>query len=158
VLDSAEIYDPARREFTQTGRMGAVRHKHAAVLLEGGNVLLIGGSDERDWQGQYASVEIYQSVTGTFLETAELNRERFKLADAAVLLASGQVLVGGGNQAVEIYDPQSGQFHLSGDLGEDYFFSTATRLENGCVLIAGGYDGNIQPSARAWIYNACAAN
>jgi hypothetical protein len=155
VLSSAEIYDPERGEFTETGSMGSVRHKHAAVLLEDGQVLLVGGSDNRDWEGKYSSAEIYQPATGTFHQTANLNRERFKLAEAAVRLPDGNVLVGGGNRAIEIYDPEQGQFQIMGELNEDYYVSTATLLRNGCVLISGGYDGNIQPTREAWIYNSC---
>jgi hypothetical protein len=77
VLASAEIHQPLTGKFTLTGSMSMIRYKHAAVLLQDGNVLVIGGSNQNDWQGKYASAEIYDARAGTFTRTADLNRERF---------------------------------------------------------------------------------
>ncbi len=153
VLASAEIYNPATETFTLTGRLNAVRYKHAAVLLRSGNVLVMGGSNEADWNGKYTSAEIYDAQAGVFTRTADLNSERFKLAEAAVLLDNGNVLVGGGNRQLEIFDAASQRFNLSQQLDTDYYFAVLTRLQDGRVLITGGYDSRIQPTDRAWIYN-----
>ena len=152
VLASAEIYNPTTGISTLTGSLNAVRYKHAAVLLLDGKVLVIGGSNQDDWRGKYTSAEIYDPNTGAFTRTADMNTERFKLADAAVLLNNGNVLVGGGNRQVEIYDPQNQHFILGEKLDNDYYYSVLTRLKNGRVLITGGYDAGIQPSDKAWIY------
>jgi WD40 repeat protein len=153
VLASAEIYNPETGEFTLTGDLNGVRHKHAAVLLQNGDVLVIGGSNQNDWRGQYNSAEIYDASTGLFSRTADMNRERFKLAEAAVLLKDGNVLIGGGNRQIEIFDAAAGLFVLDGELDGDYYFSVLTVLMDGRVLITGGYDAGIQPSDQAWIYN-----
>ncbi|MCI0609839.1 MAG: hypothetical protein L0Z71_12355 [Anaerolineae bacterium] len=153
VLASAEIYNPTTGKFTYTGDLNMVRHKHAAVLLQDGTVLVIGGSNQNDWRGKYTSAEIYHVNTGTFTRIADLNRERFKLADAAVLLNNGNVLVGGGNRQMEIFDVQNQHFILSEKLDNDYYFSILTLLKDGRVLITGGYDSGIQPSDKAWVYN-----
>lgn len=150
VLTSAEIYDPINGRFTFTGDLNTVRHKHAAVALRYGDVLVMGGSNERDWRGKYASAEVYDAATGRFSPIGDLNEERFKLADAAVLLDNGDVLVGGGNRQVELFDAGSQRFVLGGSLDNDYFFSVATLLSDGSVLITGGYDSNIQPTEQAW--------
>ena len=152
VLASAEIYNPTIGKFTDTGHLNMVRHKHAAVLLQDGNMLVIGGSNQNDWGGQYTSAEIYYSNTGTFTQIADLNSERFKLTDAAVLLNNGNVLVGGGNRQIEIFDAQNQRFILGEKLDNDYYSSVLTLLKNGRVLITGGYDSSIQPSDIAWIY------
>ena len=84
VYSSAEVYDPAKGAFSPTGNMTIIRHKHAASRLPDGNVLIVGGSDKRDWQGKYASAEIYDSIKGTFKTIGDMNMARFKLANAVV--------------------------------------------------------------------------
>ena len=154
ILAGAEIYNPKTGTFTPTGSMNRVRHKHAAVLLPDGNVLLIGGSDQNDWHGQYDSAEIYDTGTGLFTPTADLKSERFKLADAAVLLNKDYLLVGGGSRQIELFNTQNRQFTAGGELDNDYYFSVLTLLQDGRVLITGGYDSQIRPSAKAWLYTS----
>ena len=152
ILASAEIYDPETGQFTSTSDASAVRYKHSAVLLKDGKVLILGGADQRDWSGKYNSVEIYDVRAGTFTQISDMNQERFKFADAAVLLSNGNVLVGGGNRQLEIFDAQSQTFIADGTLDDDYYFSVLTPLQNGQVLITGGYNGDILPSNKAWLY------
>jgi WD40 repeat protein len=153
VLSSAEIYDPTTGQFTFTGSLSQVRYKHAAVLLPDGNVLVLGGSNQDDWQGKYTSAEIYDAQAGAFTSAPDLNNERFKLAEAAVLLNNGNVLVGGGNRQMEIFDTSSRRFVLSQRLDNHYYFAVLTVLKDGRVLITGGYDPGIQPTDQAWIYS-----
>lgn len=153
VLRSAELFDPETGQFTATADLNIPRRKHAAVLLENGSVLVMGGSDQRDWRGQYRSTEVYDPATGAFMPGPELNSPRFKLADAVVTLSDGRVLVGGGEAHVELFNPSERRFALSQTLDEDYFFATATRLVDGRVLIAGGYNRNIEVTDRAWIFH-----
>jgi hypothetical protein len=154
VLASAEIFDPANWNFTLTGSLNGARHKHAAVRLQDGNVLVLGGSNQDDWKGMHTSAEIYDQTSGKFTSTADLNWPRFKLADAAVLLDDGGVLVGGGSRHVELFDPDKQHFEVSATLDDDYFFAVLTRLQDGRVLISGGYNANIEPSDKAWIYQS----
>ncbi len=152
VLSSAEIYDPLSGGFTFTGNANMPRYKHAAVLLLDGNVLVLGGSNHRGWAGKYTSAEIYDADQGAFRQIMDMNGERFKLAQAALLLNSGDVLIGGGNRQLELFDAQSQRFIAGASIDDDYYFSTATLLQDGRVLIAGGYDSGIQPTEKAWIY------
>jgi hypothetical protein len=152
ILASAEIYDPETGQFTPTSDANVVRYKHTAVLLRDGNVLILGGTDRRDWGGQYDSAEIYDLKTGTFIQISNMNQERFKIAEAAVLLSDGNVLIGGGNRQIEIFHDQSQTFTPDGMLDDDYYFSVLTALNNGQVLITGGYNGDILPSDKAWLY------
>src|SRR5688572_2675087 len=152
ILASAEIYDPGTENFTLTSNANMVRYKHTAVLLQDGNVLIVGGSNQNDWTGKYNSAEIYNFKKGTFTRIADMNSERFKLSDASVLLENGNVLIGGGNRQIEIFDAQKQRFLPAGELDNDYFYSISTRLQDGQVLITGGYDPNIQPSDKAWLY------
>jgi len=43
-LATAEMYDPATNKFTPTGSMTTPRIDHRAVLLDNGDVLVIGGT------------------------------------------------------------------------------------------------------------------
>jgi WD40 repeat protein len=152
VLASAEIYDPATGKFTLTGTANQVRYKHGAVLLQDGTVLIVGGSNDNDWTGKYDSAEIYDPATGNFTRISNMNTERFKLSDAALLLPDENVLVGGGSRVIEVFDSHAKSFIVGGTLDNDYFYSVSTLLKNGSVLITGGYDPNIQPSNKAWLY------
>ncbi len=150
---SAELYDPKSGTFQETGRMMTARYKHTAGLLPDGRVLLAGGSDERDWHGTLASAEIYDPQRGTFAPAASLHDARFKLPGAAVQLRSGQLLIAGGNRQVEIYDGRSNKFTVaSGEIGDDRHYMSETLLNDGRVLLAGGYADNPEATAQTWIY------
>jgi hypothetical protein len=153
VVASAEIYDPAKGTFTATGSMAAVRHKHAAEMLSNGKVLVAGGSDYRDWRGRYSSAEIYDPETGKFTATGSMLNPRFKSREAIVPLKDGRLLVAGGGKLVEIYDPQAGKFAAaSGEVDTDRFYTAATVLRDGRVLITGGYDYDIVSGKKGWLY------
>jgi hypothetical protein len=152
VFSSAELYEPATGKFTSTGDMAIVRHKHAAVLLHNGNVLIVGGSDNRDQKGQYASAELYDSARGVFRPTGNMNFARYKLTGAVVVLKDGKVLVAGGSEHVELFDPATSTFStVGGQLDVPRFFSSATLLQDDRVLITGGYDDHGSASAGAWL-------
>ena len=153
VLASAEFYDPATGAFTSTGNMTLVHHKHAATLLPNGNVLIMGGSDNRDWRGRYANAEIYNAATGTFAAVSSMNTTRFKHRDSVALLNNGTVFVAGGREYAEIYNPARNSFDIvNGRMDGARFYSTATLLLDGRVLVIGGYDNNIVASAKSWLY------
>jgi len=150
---SAEIYDPKTGAFSETGRLITARYKHTAGLLPDGRVLVAGGSDERDWSGALSSAEIYDPRTGKFTATSAMSDARFKLPDEAVVLGSGQLLIAGGNTQAEIFDPVSGKFvAVPGEMGGNWHFMTETKLQDGRVLMAGGYANNDQGTAETWIY------
>lgn len=152
VLRSAEIFDPATDAFRPAGEMAVPRHKHGAALLPDGRVLVVGGSDAQDFRGRYASTEIYDPETETFDEGPELRWRRHKIRDAVVALPSGAVLVAGGAERPELYDPADRVFvPADGGLSGPQMFATATRLPTGRVLILGGYDDRIRSSASAWL-------
>lgn len=156
VYRSAELYDPATGTFSATGQMTAARHKHAAVLLPSGKVLVVGGSDNRDWHGEYASTEIYDPASGAFSASGSMDTARFKLPYAVVVLDDGKVLIAGGGSFAEVYDEARGTFsHVPGSLGDARFFASATSLPDGKVLITGGYadsGGGLPATSNAWIY------
>ncbi len=153
IYSSAEIYNPASGTFSSTGNLTVRRHKHDATLLADGRVLIIGGSDERDGRGAYRNAEVFNPTTGTSTAVGAMNDARYKLQGTAVLLNNGKVLIAGGANRAEVFDPATNSFSFAaGSLGTMRLFATATLLKNGQVLIAGGYDDSQAVSANAWIY------
>ena len=153
VVATAEIYDPDEGEFTRTGEMTVNRHKHAATTLEDGRVLVLGGSNADDFYGKHASAEVFDPESDTFTAVSDMSAERFKLPDAVATLEGDSVLVGGGDERAEIYDPGSEVFRVvRGDMGAARMFATTTPLAGGRALITGGYDQDINPTSKTWMY------
>jgi hypothetical protein len=150
VLRSAEIYDPRTGRFSATGSLMIRRHKHAAALLRDGRVLVLGGSDERDWDNRYRSAELFDPRTGRFTRTGALSQPRFKLPDAVAVTPAGAVLVAGGAQVVERF--RSGSFVPVARLDAARYNPTATLLKSGALLVVGGYDRAIRPTAQSFLY------
>jgi hypothetical protein len=156
IYDGAELYDPRTGTFAATGSMTVRRHKHDAVLLADGRVLVTGGSDERDDAAAYASAETYDPATGTFTTIGDMPTVRYKHVGTSVLLLNGDVLLAGGARNAVLYDPRRNRFStVAGELGTGMLsrlFATATRLRDGSVLITGGYGVGENVSDRAWLY------
>ncbi len=153
VYASAELYDPAQGVFTATGNLTSPRHKHAAALLTDGHVLIVGGSDKRDRQGQYTSAELYDPTTGQFKSIGHMQQARYKIVNAVTALKDGRVLIAGGADRVEIYDPARGTFRaVGGRFDTARFFASATLLADGRVLITGGYNDHGAASEKVWTY------
>ncbi|HZS60910.1 MAG TPA: kelch repeat-containing protein [Gemmatimonadaceae bacterium] len=149
-LKSAEIYDMATGTFTSAGDMLEVRRKAAATTLADGRVLIVGGSDNDDWHAKSRTAEIYDPATKAFHETGELHVPRFKLVHAVVTLDDGRVLVAGGGTGFEVYDPAHGTFTpVNAGLSAARYYSTATSLGDGRVLITGGYGDDAGESANS---------
>jgi hypothetical protein len=155
IYSSAEIYNPASGTFSSTENLTVRRHKHDATLLADGRVLIVGGSDERDGRGAYRNAEVFNPTTGTSTAVGAMNDARYKLQGTAVLLNNGKVLIAGGANRAEVFDPATNTFSFAaGNMGTMRLFATATLLRNGEVLITGGYDDSQAVSANAWIYRA----
>jgi N-acetylneuraminic acid mutarotase len=155
IYRSAEIYDPQKGGFTASADLTVKRHKHDAVLLADGRVLIVGGSDERDSRGAYTNVEIYDPKTKNFAGIGDMRLSRYKLQGTTILLKNGRVLIAGGANQAEIFDPAKNSFEIApGKFETARLFSTATLLADGQVLIAGGYDNGNAVNSGAWIYRA----
>ncbi len=53
---------------------------------------------------------------------------------------------------IEMFDAKTQMFTRTASIDKDYFFSTATLLEDGRVLIARGYGRQIKATQQAWLY------
>jgi hypothetical protein len=149
-----DLYDPSTKHFTTSGAMTVPRTKFGGALLPDGRVLIAGGQAGGPFGTRVTSTQIYDPRTGRFFSGPELNEHRFKLSKAVVSLKDGRVLIAGGAEQPEVYDPNSGTFVPVGGAKLDGFcFSTATLLNDGRVLLAGGY---AKPGGagvnHAWLY------
>src|SRR5208282_5185531 len=133
---------------------------HTATLLNNGMVLMVGGLNSST--GFIASAELYNPATGTFTPTGSLNTAReyhtaTLMNNGMVLIAGGQGLVGGFDgllASAELYNPATGTFAPTSSLNTPRQQQTATLLNNGMVLIAGGnVPGLPLQTATAELYN-----
>lgn len=152
-LASAEIFDPATGRFRPAGAMKQARYKHGALRLANGDVLVVGGSDARDYDGKLRSVERFDVAAGRFVPAGNLADPRFKIADGLLLLPGNRVLVAAGDITPEIFDVASGTgARIDYDLGGQWNYMTLVRADARTALLAGGYrEGRIEPTDQSWI-------
>ncbi len=107
--------------------------------------------------------EALAQTPGTFAPTGFMKLARAQAT--ATLLPNGRVLVAGGQyyngsqyvtNAAELYNPASGSFQPTGNMTIPRYAHTATLLQNGKVLITGGYDNNGNVRGRAELYDPSA--
>jgi hypothetical protein len=155
----AELYDPVADTFAPTTMpMSAPHFSGTATLLTNGQVLVAGG--------ETAALEFFDPASRSFL--APLAMSSVRTRHTATLLASGKVLITGGyNEAgvggsflepgpvlssAEIYDPVAGTITAAGNMIEARASHSATLLQDGRVLLAGGYNST-GPLASSEIYD-----
>jgi hypothetical protein len=143
--NQAQLYDSASGIFTLTG--GMLQGYTAAALLMNGKVLFAGGVDI----SRFAHAGLYDPAAGDFSPTGSMGSIR--VWHTLTLLPGGEVLAAGGEtdrcsgdicmfagsaSTAELYDPTSGTFSPTGSMAQARETHTATVLNDGRVLLAGG--------------------
>ncbi|MGA3322933.1 MAG: kelch repeat-containing protein, partial [Terriglobia bacterium] len=161
----AELYNPATGTLTYAGSLNTPRYSHTATLLPNGMVLIAGGYGPG---GALALAEMYNPTTRTFTYTHPMSEARY--SHTATLLNNGMVLLSGGVLVIEegiypiivpgadLYNPATGTFAFTGSLITPRWEHTATLLNNGMVLIAGGVNSSDAELPSAELYNPTTGN
>ena len=146
--------------FVPTGSMTTARSNDTATLLNNGTVLVTGTFNDNNGD-TLASAELYDPTTGVFTATGSMANARGE--HTATLLNNGKVLVAGGIgtttptfsalASAELYDPVAGTFTATGSMTSARFSATATPLNNGQVLVAGGASALTLGLASAELYD-----
>ena len=148
-------YGASTAVWSSTGPMvQRVRVQHVALSLSDNRVLVIGGRDMR-----VGEAELFDPVANTWSAAASMARPRN--LHSATLLANGRVLVVGGSTSypsgrldtAEIYDPTLNTWTAVASIpGGPRIWHSATRLNDGRVLVAGGSNG-MSAMNSAYVYN-----
>ncbi len=156
---AAQIYNPASATFNLSGAMSVsflgnpvapdYVDGRTATLLLNGTVLVAGGANED--LGRFNSTELYDPASGVFVTAASMLRPREDhtatlFPDGTILMAGGEsqncdgnyCFFSGSESSMELYDPAKGTFASAGYMLYPRVLHTATLLNTGDVLIAGG--------------------
>ncbi len=139
---TAELYDPARDEWTVTAPMSSERVGHTATLLDDGTVLVAGGHLAIADDGPSALAERYEPASGTWSPVAPMLLARYsatatKLADGRVLVAGGFGASGATDEA-EVFDPGAGTWTAVAPMHGTHVNGQAVALPDGSMLVVGG--------------------
>jgi hypothetical protein len=159
-IKTAQTFNPSTGKFTATrGWLATPRSVIAAAQIVGcncaneGKILIAGGADING--NALKAAELFDPSRGTFKVTGKMNFARAHAT--ASVLSGGKILIAGGTESgnrglslntAEIYDPTTGTFALTtaafpgtGTNMTDFRTNhTATTLNDGTILIAGGED------------------
>jgi len=176
----AELYDPTTNSWTRAGNLNfsdvIVNYEliyHTSTLLKNGTVLVTGGT-----QNSYSfnvpdqgrrDAWLYNPATDSWSKAASMTERRF--GHTATLLKDGRVLVAGGtirtgiqdgnggwlpaemSDTAEIYNPLTDTWTSARKMSVPRDGHTATLLNGGRVLVAGGSTGESTQTSTAELYD-----
>lgn len=162
---SCELFDPNTETWAITDSIPTFRYGgHTVTELSDSRIMVAGGYyvDTTSWDLIILNkVEIYDPVTETWIEAAQMNLERTE--HTATLLNDGRVLVTGGEtnnfstSQCELYNPNSNTWEFTGNMLEERSDHAALLLSNDKVFICGG-DGMYPWQKSCEVYNVNLGN
>lgn len=147
--------------FRPTAVLDPARQYHMAALLRDGRVLVTGGQGDSGI-GVLFDAQIFDPQTAKWLSVGRMASPRSSgtataLTDGRVLVAGGELITPSGFvellSSSEIFDPNSGTWSPGGTLSVARILHTATLLNDGRVLLAGGEDTRGNALASAELYD-----
>jgi hypothetical protein len=138
-VEEVEVFDPASETWTVVGTLVDERLYPGLTALQDGRTLIVGGRE----------VTLFDPVSDTLRRAAPLPTEW--QMPVAVTLDDGRVLLTGIANApmTLLWNPTDGRWTIAGPTGALRQLATATKLPNGLVLVAGGFDMSGSPMASA---------
>ena len=145
VLASAELYNPATGKFTATGSMISAHGTSIGTLLPDGDVLVTGRAQ--------TFAELYHPATGQWSSASAglpacIFTMECRVSSTTTLLGTGNVLLAGGlvglisnpqtTATAMLYHPDTSTWTSTGSMTTAREGQTATLLQDGQVLMAGG--------------------
>ncbi|WP_437480304.1 kelch repeat-containing protein [Sorangium sp. So ce1014] len=142
---TAELYNPTTNTWTSAPDMPVDRTLHTMTLLGNGKVLVVGAFDYVAWEETAA---LYTPTTNTWSSVGPTGIDLVRNNHTATLLQNGKVLVAGGrpNAVVDqtptavtaLFNPSTNIWSTAAPMVVPRWVHTATLLQNGKVLVAGG--------------------
>jgi len=150
LLETVEVYDPAKGAWSPASALPSGRESHTATLLKDGATLITGGEgggrpalalDDalifRPEKGQWEAVP-------NFMTEARLDHAETRLRNGEVLLVGGRKAAyiadstGNNLATAEIYNPRTQAFRSVAPMSSPRGAASATLIADGRVLVAGG--------------------
>ncbi len=146
--------------FKAAGTLKDARYLHTATKLQDGRVLVVGGRGV-DGTRELDTVELYEPKKNRWVAGPKLPSGRS--GHTATLLLDGRVLVTGGTThednrfvaqaSAELFDPKANQWKPAAAMAQARNWHTATLLDDGRVLVAGGAREQKSHLATAELYD-----
>jgi hypothetical protein len=172
-LPSSDLYDPASMTFS-TGPASLpsctvsslnpfgcaiTRTAHTATVLNDGRVVIIGGYEAT--RVVLNSTETYDLTSGTFSPAPDLSEARVFQTSSVIMgnVHGGDILIAGGDPpcdgTAQRYDVANNAFVATGPMtsANRCTFFSATPLNDGTILFAGGLDGSTEGSTPPNVLN-----
>lgn len=146
--DLVESYNTNTGEWQTLGPMNEPAMEHSLITLNNGRIMAVGGFNDSSSMHGTDRAEIFDPDTNEWTLTGSTNVSR--MFPVAITLSDGRLLVTGSTIShrpvaddspnSEVFDPETGEWTVTGAMSVRRYGHTLTLLPDGRVLAAGGED------------------